>query len=501
MRQNSGFLAALPPVLSALAFQAALPNEFFPEGLPVLGFFCLFPLFYALGAAGNLKRAFLYGCLFGLFFHVSSSYWLANFKEYAIWTLGATTAVYGLFYGFWAVFLGGILRFSGQHFCPFRPFIAAALWAFIEWQKSSGFWGFPWGLLPYSLQSVPLLCQSADTWGVHGLSFLLALSNAALAEFARARRDGKSAAFRAGLPAAAAFAALFALNLGYGIYRFASYEPPARTATVALIQHNADSWTDGENASLLRAIDLSRQALKAAADAGIQVDLIVWSESVLTGEFGKRYLTVPAADPLIPFLEECGVPLLTGAPLAVTDPAGNEGWANGAVLLDGEAAGYPAAAYAKQQLIPFAEVIPFGEAAWMRSLMRRLAGFSSGWVPGKEAAVMEIPLRPAGLEDPSGRARFGTPICFEDAFAGICKGFADAGADFFINLTNDSWSKTVSAETQHLAAARFRCMENRLSMARSANGGITCLIDPLGRVTARIPPFTERFLLVKVPFN
>ncbi|MCL2319533.1 MAG: hypothetical protein FWC45_05560, partial [Treponema sp.] len=177
--------------ISALGFSLALPNELFHSGFPLAGFFCLVPFFCALKEANSPLKGALLGFVFGVVFHSSSSWWLANFKDYAQWTLGATSILYGIFYGFWAVLLryaAGAGRYAQSPLVLPRgsspaaaPFLAALVWTMMEWQKSNGYFAFPWGLLPYTVQSVPVLIQIADTAGVYGLSFLLALCNASLA--------------------------------------------------------------------------------------------------------------------------------------------------------------------------------------------------------------------------------------------------------------------------------------------------------------------------------
>ena len=94
---------------------------------------------------------------------------------------------------------------------------------------------------------------------------------------------------------------------------------------------------------------------------------------------------------------------------------------------------------------------------------------------------------------------FAAPICFEDAFSGLCRDFARDGADFFVNLTNDSWSRTVSALVQHVAAARFRAVENRRTLVRSTNGGISCVVGPYGEVLAELPVFRAESRFLEIP--
>jgi apolipoprotein N-acyltransferase len=52
---------------------------------------------------------------------------------------------------------------------------------------------------------------------------------------------------------------------------------------------------------------------------------------------------------------------------------------------------------------------------------------------------------------------------------------------------------------QHMSIAAFRALENKRSLVRSTNGGITCVIDANGRITDMLPPFTEDYLIADVP--
>ena len=58
-------------------------------------------------------------------------------------------------------------------------------------------------------------------------------------------------------------------------------------------------------------------------------------------------------------------------------------------------------------------------------------------------------------------------------------------------MTNDAWSFSVPCAMQHMTMAVFRAVENRRSVVRSTNGGMTTIIDPNGRILSTLPPFTE----------
>ena len=81
-------------LISAILLALGIPNELFEFGSPLLGLFSLAPLYLALNACNSYKKAGFVGAFhFGLV-HILSSFWLANFKDFAIFTLGATALVY-----------------------------------------------------------------------------------------------------------------------------------------------------------------------------------------------------------------------------------------------------------------------------------------------------------------------------------------------------------------------------------------------------------------------
>lgn len=512
------FLALLGGALTALA----VPNEFFPRGNPALGWLAAAPLYWALAASPGFGVSAAIGAVYGAAAHGFSSYWLWFFKDYAIWTLGSTILAYAVVYSHFALWLSFLLRRGGV--C--RPLMYALLWAGLEFYKSTGFLGYPWGLLAYSVNEVLPLIQIADRTGVYGLSFLLAWSGAALAETAGAGRDdGPRGSGALSLPTPppsgpgtkdgprpffvppalpsdtrdrrilgvgnlALVALLTVAVLSYGYVRLARPVPEAGRISAVLVQQNSDSWTDGEERTLLACMDLTRAA---SAGSGRKPDIVLWNESNLDApyaEFFRKYSRYPARDPLVPFFREAGTRFLLGAPVALDWDTNS--FMNAVILVgpDGSLERH----YGKIQLVPFAEGIPFWEYEWFRTFLDKVVGLSAGgWTPGTERVLFDLPTS-------SGRSfRFAAPICFEDAFAGLCRDFARDGADFFVNLTNDSWSRTVSALVQHFAAARFRAVENRRTLVRSTNGGISCVVGPYGEVLAELPVFSPESRLLEIP--
>ena len=527
-----GILQVFYAFFSSIIMAFAIQNEFLLFGSPLLGLFALVPLYLALAECNSFKNAGLLTALQMLCTHVFSSFWLGYFKDFAVFTLGATAAVYAVF----GYFLGGLFfapfyltrkdalaeRAGLKPFnVPVRVLLFAALWTIYEWKKSTGFLAYPWGTLVMSAWKWKLLTQIVDITGTWGISFLFALFNALIAEglslFARGgerysapfastgnpvhnREPAKAVSFSYARTAAFCIV-LFMLACIYGIRRYTEMRVPVKTVRTVLVQPNFNSWLSeqGENA-LEDAIALTRDQLNDAQNLVDKPDVILWSESTLPYALPNAltfYEDYPESDPLLPFIAEKGVPLITGSPVELTampeaksSASGMREFNNAAAYFDKE--GSWCAFYGKVQLIPFAEVIPYSDTRWMQTLMQSIAGFSSGWTPGKAFTVFDLPLK-------AGSVKAGTPICFEDAFPSVCRKLFFAGSEVFFNLTNDEWSKTGSAEIQHFAIASYRAQEFRTTLVRCTNAGFTSITDPAGRLLYSLPLFEKTAGTYDVP--
>jgi apolipoprotein N-acyltransferase len=146
--------------------------------------------------------------------------------------------------------------------------------------------------------------------------------------------------------------------------------------------------------------------------------------------------------------------------------------------------------YDKVHLVPFGEYIPWlDDWPWLKNIfIKYISPYPEDYSlrPGTAATVFDIRF-PAAGGAASSLCRVGTPICFEDGLARSCRPmiYAPDGskrADALINMTNDGWFARSSEQPQHLQLAVFRCIENRVPMARSVNTGISGFIDSTGRI-------------------
>ena len=143
--------------------------------------------------------------------------------------------------------------------------------------------------------------------------------------------------------------------------------------------------------------------------------------------------------------------------------------------------------YDKLHLVPFGEYLPFQD--WMEKLgFVQLTKVQGGFIPGTRRRAMEIPNAPRALP----------LICYEAIFPGDVAA-RDDRPGWIVNLTNDGWFGISTGPYQHLQQARLRAIEEGLPVVRAANTGISAVIDPSGRIVARLGLGIEGVLDANLP--
>jgi apolipoprotein N-acyltransferase len=284
-------------LISAVILTLALPNELFYYGNPVLGFICLTAYYLALTYSPSFRFASLLGVIFGASTTFLVHYWLLFYGEFSIWTISGVALGYMGYHALFAPILFGLIRFDFKH----KAFVIALAWTFYEFLKSSGFLGFPWGILPHTVAPIKPFIQIVDIAGIWGLSFIVAFINALFAEvviFLRHRTlfswvlptkvalNGvpfvpKSASLSLRqLAYSFSFAGvLVVLALGYGFWILGQDFAPQANLQVLLVQPNEDPWASfNEELVLNRAMWLTSQGLfqpaKGPADSSADASAI-----------------------------------------------------------------------------------------------------------------------------------------------------------------------------------------------------------------------------------
>jgi apolipoprotein N-acyltransferase len=386
---------------------------------------------------------------------------------------------------------GGVLSALRRRSAGVRILAVAASWTVFELARSSGFLGYPWVLSAHSQYLNPAVMQLAELTGVWGVSFVVVLVNAALAELALAAPSRlRSGGLRLAL--LAVFALVGLTHLGGAVVLAAENRYPAadEQVRVALVQQNSDPRKHDYEQTFASLRRLSDEALRE------RPDLIAWSETAFVPnirrwgeEDPRRYRLARLVREFREYQAGLGTWLLTGNDdyRRVLDEDGMEIERlsyNASVLFSD--AGERRETYHKIKLVPFTEHFPFEEE--LPAVYAALEAFDVHfWEPGRERVVFRHP-----------KFSFATPICFEDVFPNEVRAFVNEGAEVILNLTNDYWSLTEVQARQHFAASIFRSVENRRPLLRSTASGLTAHVDPYGRVVDTRPQYSEQVLLAEL---
>ena len=459
-----------PGNLIALAAGAITPLALAPFDLWPLALLSI-ALFYLglrdLAPRQAAGRGWCYG--FGLF-AAGTSWIYVSIHDYgaaspplaALLTLGFVAGL-GLFFALAAWLWARWLRRSEAPLADALAF--AALWLAQEAFRGWFLTGFPWLYAGYSQLEGPL-AGLAPVGGVWLISWALALSAALLVNLPRLR--SRKAFFITGCGLL-----LAPWSIGLALQQHAWTSPAGAPLKVAAMQGNVEQNLKWDPARLDAQLALYRDLSFSAQPS----DLIVWPETAvpLLKEHAGGYLALMDG-----FARQRQAALITGVPIRQANARGEPRYYN-AVSVLGEGGGD----YLKQKLVPFGEYVPLQE------LLRGLIAFfdlpMSDFARGSSAQAL---LQAKGY-------RIATFICYEVVYPEFAAGLA-AQSQLLLTVSNDAWFGRSIGPLQHLQMAQMRALEAGRWMIRATNNGMTVLIDPFGRISAKLPQFERGVLYGEV---
>lgn len=449
---------ALVVALCGVLFSAAFP----PVGLWALGL-SLVPLCYLVADSRRPRQAFALGFWFALTFYALHLLWLpsglADIFGGVAWMIYpplvlALAAFRGL-----VCWLARGLGGRGHATLGLLP----AFWLLAEWVRAQGALAFPWGNAGYIWLGTPL-AQAADISGVYGLS-LATLAMAALLAAAFLPRERRRRPLVPLVLTAAVIGALY----GYGAFRLA--QPyPAPDLQALLVQGNTDPLGRALGESDLEVY--TRLTANAMARLVAPVDLVVWPEAAVIGEFVTGMRGQPTRERI--WEASQGVPVITGA--SIWDTATTR--FNSVIAIE-EA--QIRGRFDKVYTVPFGETIPFAEA--LAPLYEVVYGWF-GLLPSTTTPGAGFTPIPTSLGTAAAY------ICYESVFPQVARRLVAAGGEVLINVSNDAWFGRGNGAEQHFAMGTMRAIETRRYLLRAGNDGITAVVSPQGQTLQRL----ERFI-------
>ncbi len=414
------------------------------------------------------RQGFFLGFACGILWYGGTCYWIFQ-TMYQYGGLSAPLAVailllFCLYLGLYHGLFGFLFAFlAGRHtrWQRFALLLAPFLWVAVELARTQ-ITGLPWDLLgTCQVGNIPL-AKVATLTGVYGLSFEIVLVNTAVVAALLLSRPQRMRLLTGSLLVAALVESGNWLQL----------PPVPADRTAVLVQENIPvepgrPWTTEFYQRTLQ--ELSDLSVASAGGSRTPTDLIVWPESP-----APFYARDPFFHHAMSELAMRSQSWVVAGSLGIDTPQGPEQGSkvfNSAALISplGE---WPAR-YDKVHLVPFGEYVPFRHLMpFMDMLTKEVGDFERG--------KSRQPLA-------AGERRLGVFICYESVFPDEVRQFAAAGAQVFVNISNDGWYGDSGAWAQHLWQARMRAVENQRWLLRSTNTGLTAAIDPNGRVVASLP--------------
>ena len=416
------------------------------------------------------QKAFTLGLLAGVGYFGGTVYWTGTTIRtfgglswpVALLAASLLVAYLALFPGLFAL----CLAWLNSKYGPRAVMLAPAVWVTTELGRTYLWSGFPWLLLGYSQTTVLPVAQMASVVGVFGVSALVALVAAAVSFFVIIRS-------RTSIATLATVALVLVAVFVWGSYRLrtGTLTEQGTAVRIALVQGNIPQDEKWDAARANQIFETYLVLTRDAAKQGAQ--LIIWPESSTPFYFEEDRV---AGDRVRQLVLETGIELLFGSDqLERTTPPL---YYNSAFLMrrDGAIAGV----YRKMHLVPFGEYVPLKRLLFFVGPLVESAGdFTAG-----QSMVM-LPTRFGNIS---------TAICYEVVYPGLVRGAVLAGSQLLTTITNDAWYGYSSAPYQHFLQASMRSIEQGRYLARSANTGISGIVDPYGRVVQQSRIF-ERVVL------
>ncbi len=478
--QLNWFLTLISGVLFNLSYP---PFNYYP-----LAYISLVPLFYVLLNSENNRTVFLYGAGWGISFNIIYLFWI---KIFHILALPAILFAMAIYYGTLLL----ITKILITKFKRLSYIIVPSVWVSIEYIRSIGFLGFPWGLVYQSQWNFTSLIQIASVFGSFFITYLIILGNFIIAKELKNFTDKKKIYLRKVI----IFTTIIITLAIWGKFRIKRIEQAYEksiSVRAALIQPSVDPNIPFEK---IRYKVLSELTVLSEKSALYEPDIIVWSETAIL-DYIKYYLKnqeklkkydyfqerINYARNVVRLAKDLNVYLFTGIP-DFEKHNNKEFDYNAAVLIspDGEILD----TYRKNHLVPFGEWFPYNIPIIKKILESTFAG---NFTPSTRKTVFNMVTKNKNI-------RFSCLICYEGVFSDLTRKFVLNGAEFLINITNDMWSFSEKAEFQHFIADVFRAVENNVAYIRSANSGVTGIIYPDGKVGKIAPLFKKTFIIADVP--
>ncbi len=436
----------------------------------------------------KLRRVYLYGAVFFMSYYLVIYHWFLymyplSFMDVSkgVAILVVTVAWIGLSIvqtiSSSLIFLAFAFIFRSRIFEKLKilaPFLAAALWAVIEWSQTIGWWGVPWGRLCLGQTKTSLTLLSASVFGSYFVSFLIVAVNFCIA-YLLIRQDFTKIL-------ATACICMVVGNLMIGAVVRASYNnKDNQKLTVAAIQGNIplnEKWSPNTRQIIKEAH--TKYTLEAAENGA---DLIIWAETAFPYDLDEELAEYFSS------LAKEGETTIIAASFTLPEKpvyAEDGGLRSYNSLYEVKEDGsFGENIYSKQRRVPFAEFVPL--RSMIEILIPPLAELNmlpNDVIPGEESVVLRTE-----------KGNIGSMICFDSVYENISLEAVRNGAQMLIVSTNDAWFDDSAENYMHTSQSKLRAIETGRYVVRAANTGISGIVNPLGEFEQELGILEEGYVI------
>ncbi len=491
-------------ILGLLAATAILYFFSFPPFLTGYLAYCFLIPFFALLRMSLFKRGFRYGVAAGCLSISATLHWLALNAGTSTLQGSAMLVTTTLYLSIaWGIF-GAVLAFVCRRMGERGLFAAPFLWTAMEYVQSLGELGFTWHSVATTHTYFLPLIQFVSGTGMFGISFLVVSMNVLLyyAWLSFATPLKKERTVRTYLPLIVA-AGMIGMALTHGVVALLDDDPHlTKGPRVAVVQPNVDvnqKWAE-RNAAYMDLVKLSLTLDKHATD------LIIWPETAVPFRVKERPVRLNTIKDMV---RKRGVPLLGGflgrrsvekhqvsgdVSDSRSDAVKRRGFRNLNSVYLFQPDRHEIEAYDKLHLVPFGEYTP--SILWFLEPMMLDVG-TAAYVSGNYPHVFDI-----AIDGPKALTlKTAALVCLESTYASLVSRFVDEGAEMLVVVANDGWYDGTFQKEQHAQIAVLRAIEHRIPVVRSANTGISSIIDPYGRTVAATENREQTILKGTVPLR
>lgn len=487
-------------ILSGIILGISFPP--FPFPFTLLIFVGLIPYFIVIKRRTTLASISSATFLFSLVFSLITIYWVGSWSSEADPYLMLAGVALLLVYPCVMLIPSTLFYLTRKVFPKFDAiWFFPLFWVTLEYLLTQTDLRFPWLLLGHGLAKFNLFIQGADIVGTNGLSLIAAYLNVLL--FKSFFEKNSEEKFRLKPLLIAVF--IFLCMIIYGIYKTSTFRISERKVRIGIVQPNLNPWDKWSTGNLSDLLNMYLTLSQKCVDEGAEV--ILWPETALpVYAFGGTYPMVENS--IYNFLDTNHVSLLTGMPDIIYDlnqnnipedskysGPGNYYYRTYNAVLGLNPGSRNIQRYGKMKLVPLGERVPFvDQFAFLGDLLKWGVGIT-GWNIGKDTTVFKI------KNEKIDTIKVGGLVCYESVDPVFVTAFVQKGAELITVVTNDSWYGKSSGPYQHKDFAMLRAVENRRSVVRCANGGVSCIINAKGNILAETEMFEKTTLVGEVPLQ